>query len=97
MNGSDAVHWSSGGSGTLHDSTVSGVLRMTGAGTSPVIEWNHLRGACILVDADGGAHEDQPQPILRENEINGCPGRTDSPTCTWRWVTIPVYGERITV
>lgn len=74
MNGSDAVHWSSGGSGTLHDSTVSGVLRMTGAGTSPVIEWNHLRGACILVDADGGAHEDQPEPILRENEINGCPG-----------------------
>ena len=23
-------------------------------------------------------------------EISGWPGRTDSPTCTWRWVTMPV-------
>lgn len=76
MYGTAAVNWSGGGSGVLHDSSVSGVLRMTGAGTTPLIEWNHLRGACIVVEADGGARDDQPRPVFRENEINGCAAGT---------------------
>lgn len=68
-----AIWWSGGSGGVLRDSTVSGVVGMSGAGTAPLIEWNRLRDTCIVVRFDGGSHEDQPRTVLRQNAIAGCP------------------------
>jgi hypothetical protein len=68
-----AIWWSSGATGVLRDSTVSGLVGVAGAGTSPLIESNRLTDACITVRSEGSAQQDQPRPVIRDNSLGGCP------------------------
>lgn len=66
-----AIWWSTGAGGVLRDSTVSGTIVISGAGTVPLIERNTLPRTCLHVTQEGSA--DPPLPIIRGNQMGGCP------------------------